>query len=62
MDALPFFKVPGPNCGAAWSGYAAWWYAVCVELFFSKGEKAIEVESTFSSFLSIVSLNLFARW
>ena len=53
----------------AWSGYAAWWYAVCVELFVSKGEKAIEVESTFSSFLSIVivlsaameSLNLFAR-
>ena len=44
--------------GSAWlqpgPGYAAWWYVVCVELFVSKGEKATEVESTISSFLSIV--------
>ena len=37
----------GQRLVTAWSGYAAWWYAVFVELFVSKGEKAIEVASIF---------------
>ena len=34
----------GQRLVTAWSRYPAWWYAVCVELFVSKGEKATEVE------------------
>ena len=57
---VPCLSFKGPRLAqvgygyAAWSGYAAWWYAVWVELIVSKGEKATEDESTFASFLSIV--------